>query len=364
MYRVILAGAALGLVADATPLRAQRWQIDASGTRVEFDTLAAAASGSLIPAIEVQRRSAYAFVSGGLTAFDGGEWSLQGRGDLSLLVEPFGRFAAARVELVAMAAGTHHSSDFRTAGTRGEARLHVGGRQLGGWVGVAGGTGWTSADERLVTGVGPTAGIWGRYATARAAVIFAPLRIEQQWFPELTGRLSATAGAVDVGAYGGWRGAPEASLVESASWAGVSATWWVAPPVGLTLSGGSYASELLQGLPSGRFVSAGLRITHSRPLVLSIKPLGRPAYERENGAGTLRFRVPDAARVAIAGQWNNWQPVPMERAAGDRWTLRVALPTGVYRFNLVVDGETWIVPDGVPSVDDGYGGRVGLLIVP
>jgi hypothetical protein len=28
-----------------------------------------------------------------------------------------------------------------------------------------------------------------------------------------------------------------------------------------------------------------------------------------------------------------------------------------------VDGERWVVPDSVPSVDDGFGGRVGLLIV-
>ena len=263
-----------------------------------------------------------------------------------------------------MASGTHHSLDFRTASTRGEGRFHLGGRQVGGWLGVVGGTGWTSADERLVTGVGPTAGAWARYATTRAAVIVTHLRIEGQWFPEVNGRLTATAGPLDLMAWGGWRGAPDQSLVESDSWAGAGATAWVTPTVGVTVSGGRYASDLLQGLPSGQYLSAGLRLTSDRPLVPSVKPLGRPAYERENGAGTLRFRVPGVTRVAIAGQWNNWQPVPMEPGPGGTWTLRLALPTGVYRFNLVVDGETWIVPDGVPSVEDGYGGRVGLLIVP
>jgi hypothetical protein len=41
----------------------------------------------------------------------------------------------------------------------------------------------------------------------------------------------------------------------------------------------------------------------------------------------------------------------------------VALPPGVYRFNLIVDGERWIVPEGVTAVDDGYGGKTCLLVV-
>jgi hypothetical protein len=39
------------------------------------------------------------------------------------------------------------------------------------------------------------------------------------------------------------------------------------------------------------------------------------------------------------------------------------LEPGVYRFNLRIDGTGWLVPSEVPSVDDGFGGHVGLLIV-
>ena len=70
-----------------------------------------------------------------------------------------------------------------------------------------------------------------------------------------------------------------------------------------------------------------------------------------------------AATVAVAGDWNGWEPAPLTRSPDGRWLLPRDLPAGVHRFNLLVDGERWIVPEGVPSVDDGFGGQVGLLVI-
>ena len=69
--------------------------------------------------------------------------------------------------------------------------------------------------------------------------------------------------------------------------------------------------------------------------------------------------------MAFVSEWNHWDPIPLSRATGERdvWLLPVDLPPGVYRFNLFVDGERWIVPEGVMEVSDGFGGNVGLLIV-
>ena len=55
--------------------------------------------------------------------------------------------------------------------------------------------------------------------------------------------------------------------------------------------------------------------------------------------------------------------MPLSQDATGRWIVPVGLAPGVYRFNLRADGERWIVPEGVPQIDDGYGGRVGLLII-
>ena len=80
-------------------------------------------------------------------------------------------------------------------------------------------------------------------------------------------------------------------------------------------------------------------------------------------AGSIGFEVDGARQVEIAGDWNGWERVPLSQDATGRWIVPVGLAPGVYRFNLRADGERWIVPEGVPQIDDGYGGRVGLLII-
>jgi len=77
----------------------------------------------------------------------------------------------------------------------------------------------------------------------------------------------------------------------------------------------------------------------------------------------VRFRLGGAATVAIAGDWNAWKPVPLSSLGQGRWEGVLALPPGLYHFNLLVDGTEWVVPNGVTTVDDGLGGSVGVLVV-
>lgn len=352
------------VLAVAPPAQAQWWQLEASGTRIEFDTAVVLNSASFSPTLEWRSRTVYAALSGSVTGFDGAGWSTQGRADASLLLDPFGRLSRVRLEVAGTGGGTYHSSNLRTASTRGELRLHVIGRHVGAWIGGAGATGWTSHAGSIVGAVGPTAGVWGRYGTTRVALIAAPMRLEGFWFPEGSVRASATAGPLDVAAYGGLRHAPTESGLEGDGWAGGSVTLWLAPVVGLGVAAGTSPSDLLQALPGGRYLSAGIRLARARPDVPSVRPIERRTFEREEGRGRLRFRVAGATRVDVVGEWTGWQPVPMRRGPGGAWVLPLDLPAGVYRFNLVVDGEEWIVPADVSWVDDGYGGRTGILIVP
>jgi len=177
-------------------------------------------------------------------------------------------------------------------------------------------------------------------------------------------QVSVSEGPLDVTGYAGWRRGATGSDIGSERWAGASVSWWLTKQVALTFSGGRYPSEILQGLPSGGYLTLGIRIAAHRPVVPRVRSIGRPLYQIDDGGGTLRFHLPDAETVAIVGDWTGWQPTPLQRAPGGSWTLDVDLGSGVYRFNLVVDGERWIVPDGVPAVDNGYGGQSGLLIVP
>jgi 1,4-alpha-glucan branching enzyme len=74
--------------------------------------------------------------------------------------------------------------------------------------------------------------------------------------------------------------------------------------------------------------------------------------------------APDARRVEIAGDFTDWQPVPMERVPAGRWRFDVRLAPGVHQLNVRVDGGAWEVPAGLASLRDEFSGGVGLLVVP
>jgi hypothetical protein len=82
----------------------------------------------------------------------------------------------------------------------------------------------------------------------------------------------------------------------------------------------------------------------------------------------VRFSVvaPHAARVAIVGDFNHWNPttLPMRRSAdGQTWEVEVKLPAGRYSYAFLIDGT--IAPDPAAprgSADD-FGKPNSVLMV-
>jgi hypothetical protein len=142
-------------------------------------------------------------------------------------------------------------------------------------------------------------------------------------------------------------------------WGSIASTWQIAPRVALEASGGRYPRDLT-GFTDGLFAQAGLRVSTRAPLRLS---RGAVDVQRRNGQVRLvmRYDHPVAA-LAIVGDWNAWTPQALTRDGHGRWSIAVPLPAGVYHYALVADGE-WTLPDGEIAVDDGFGGRVGVLVV-
>lgn len=86
-----------------------------------------------------------------------------------------------------------------------------------------------------------------------------------------------------------------------------------------------------------------------------------------SSASGVRLRLPVAdapgGPVQIAGDFNNWQPAPMERD-GDHWTVSLPLKPGVYHYAFRGSDGKWFVPRSSAGLrDDGMGGRSILLIV-
>jgi len=79
------------------------------------------------------------------------------------------------------------------------------------------------------------------------------------------------------------------------------------------------------------------------------------------------FVRPDARSVALAGDFNGWDPERhlLRDPDGDGvWTGAFDLPAGLHKYMFVVDGVEWVTdPRAERYVDDGYGMRNALITV-
>ena len=146
-------------------------------------------------------------------------------------------------------------------------------------------------------------------------------------------------------------------------WGSVELDWSPVPILRFETAAGRYPRDLT-GFTDGFFAQAGVRVyargtgratAARRPAALVVEP---------GDGGLVRVRVrlgPAVAEAAIVGDWNAWNPVPLRRE-GREWVADLQLAPGLYRYAIVADG-VWILPDGVAGMDDGFGGKVGMLVV-
>ncbi|MFW6079584.1 MAG: glycogen-binding domain-containing protein [Gemmatimonadota bacterium] len=122
--------------------------------------------------------------------------------------------------------------------------------------------------------------------------------------------------------------------------------------------------DALYGTPGA--LAAGLGVSWRGPVwsVAADEPVVAVGESTTRGH-RVRFRVraPDAERVALAGDFSGWEPVPMRRVE-DAWVLELTLPPGLHQFAFLIDGDRWYVPDDAPGiVDDGWGRRNASIVI-
>ena len=92
----------------------------------------------------------------------------------------------------------------------------------------------------------------------------------------------------------------------------------------------------------------------------------RPPVPASYVGGRATIRLPVSASKAqpsIAGDFNEWKPVAMQRD-GDNWTYVIAVSPGVYNYAFVTAAGEWFVPESVAGrKSDGMGGHVAVLVV-
>jgi len=84
---------------------------------------------------------------------------------------------------------------------------------------------------------------------------------------------------------------------------------------------------------------------------------GQTPYTAHSSLRSVHFycHAPGARSVRIAGDFNHWSPVPMERRLDGWWYLSVLVCHGHHRYRFLVDGEARLdeTATGVGRDDDG-----------
>jgi hypothetical protein len=96
----------------------------------------------------------------------------------------------------------------------------------------------------------------------------------------------------------------------------------------------------------------------------ALEPAAAPA-----GARPVRLRVaaPASSRVAVVGDFNDWDPAatPLRRAGdGGMWVVELRLKPGRYHYTFLIDGRRWARdPSEPPAVESDFGAPVSVLTV-
>jgi len=267
-----------------------------------------------------------------------------------------------RFGVEAIGAGTTRTDGGWTAAAHGVAEFLWDGRTWGVGLGAGPSGGWI-VDQPSVAAIHSRARAWWQVGSVNYAVSIEPTRFLGAWFTDASAGVTATRGPVCTSL---WAVGRISSAYGSKAGGGAFVRVYPVPNVAVELGGGGYLPDPYQGLPRAGYVTAGIRLFAARrstPRAATAPAWPALTPERRGDSVVVQFRMDGATAVAIAGDWNGWQPRALESLGGELWTGTLLLPLGTYHFNLLVDGKEWVVPSGVAIVTDSLGGMLGVLVV-
>jgi hypothetical protein len=285
-----------------------------------------------------------------------------------------------RGELSLSAGGSSYAHFANFWHATGEARVHFVAGDRGAWIGGTGGrTSYGSAPRPVaVAGIG----VWARRSWVTVAASATRSIVGDTAYSDVGSAIHASHGrfefdgslAARVSSRGGGHGV----------YGEASATYTLGERTALFVSGGRYPTDPVNGSVAGRYANAGLRLRTSLPRPLALRrpqpqPPSRSPASGDGEAGlTTRLELQPSlggtirvvvyalarARVEVAGDFTDWQPVSLRRVGEVMWESVLRIPSGVHRVNVRIDGEAWRVPAGTARAADEFGGEVGIVAVP
>jgi len=345
------------------------------------DSLSATAA-TFTPDLRLESERSLTQITGTYSQFARGGWSAQGSASGSIFTPTRRNFLG---EIAAVAGGSTHQDGTRTGQMIANARLHALRATAGAFTGVgAGGTWDGNAWRRLVMG---EVGGWIHRGTSTALVTVTPVAVDDS-VRYVDGQVTLTRAfsRADISIVAGARGGGQNPGVDTRTraWGSFSAVAWLVPRLAVVASGGNYPVDPTQGFPGGRFVSLSIRVRSSprsstapgypdpvvvtqavaEPVVEALPEVHAFRVERQTGGGVvIRVDASSARLVEVTGDFSGWNPVKLTADGAGSWTGTFPLRPGQYQMNVRVDGGNWLVPPGLLTLKDEFGGAVGLLVV-
>jgi predicted carbohydrate-binding protein with CBM48 len=373
--------AAIGAVCSLTVLSTDSLAqttgtLDLGVSTVRYDGFLSSGATALAPSLRWERPGASLTAQGTYLRFESGNASVQGSVTGSLFSAPTRRW---RGQVVGAVGGSSYAEFASFHHAMGEVRLHRLGRRTGAWISGSVGRASLGGAPRPVTGL--TAAGWAQSAGVQLFASATRAVVGDTAFSDVEAAARAHRGALVLEGYAGariWsRGGGRGVYGEG------SATIRLRETLALVFSGGRYPTDPIRGSISGRYAAVALRL-HSpaalRPPPRDLAPVApptgssgtsEPAARLEvlsQGDRAVRFtvRAPNADLVEIAGDFTDWVPVALVRAASSAgvWEVVVRIPSGVHRMAVRIDGGAWIAPAGSRRADDDFNGEVGIFVVP
>jgi len=351
-----LATALLLALATVRTISAQSVTLRLGGFRTTYaDSLSGAAASAGADAVWTSPR-ARAILGWTASVFDVGGWAATGSAS-ALRVLTAGRSRGIYAKADASGYGFEGGTWAGTA-TAGAAAAADAGALVASLSAVAGGVRRIDATDdpmgTLTARLGHDTGTWNYEAWGSAT------RAGAVRYQDLGAGLHVDWAHVTLDLTGGGR---FGDLGDQA-WGNVRAAVRIKGPAWLEASGGKYPPDVT-GFQHGTFIQAGLRVGLGRT-PMRATPTADPAIDiRHEAGGTVVVILREANRepVAIAGDWDAWQPTQLESLGGGRWRARLRLDPGIHRFTLLDREGNAFVPSGITTEPDDFGTMTGLLTV-
>jgi hypothetical protein len=173
------------------------------------------------------------------------------------------------------------------------------------------------------------------------------------------------------------------ALRGTTAWGGVAISWPLLYDTWGTFSVGSYPADLIQNLPSGKYLSLAMRLPNGRlpafrrpppppppprprtpdlPTTYPLALVTGPAYDSTN-IREVKVWAPGARVVELMADFVDWLPVPLIRQPNGEWRGYYHISPGLHRVNLRLDGVDIAAPLNWSVQKDEFLGSVALVLV-